>query len=191
MHVHEDVFYSISVGSRIADKLRLPHKNPACQNLCYLTSNTSSNQFMLITYIIKMKRANPVKRICPCWNVISQIFYATFAMSHSAVRLSFQMGMRFKWGSQELLRPEAFRNPIARGLAFTPTSFFCLHYFFWTLDFSFQGHYIRSFRLFCGLYQSVHLYRFFFQSFMTLWLLFWTWLLGIWLFCMLLLCLLC
>ncbi len=148
-------------------------------------------QFFFYAYIIKMKRTNPWKRICPYWKTISQIIYATFAMSHSAGRLSFQMEIQFKWGSPRIIKTRAFRNPIARGLAFTLTSFFCLHYFFWTLDFSFQGHYMRSFRLFCGPWRSVYLYCFFFQSFMTLWPLFWTWLLGIWLLCMLLLCLLC
>ena len=41
----------------------------------YLTSITSWNQFMLIAYTIKIKRANPAKRICLYWKTISQIFW--------------------------------------------------------------------------------------------------------------------
>jgi hypothetical protein len=31
----------------------------------YLAKTTTWNQFLFITYIITMKRANPIKRICP------------------------------------------------------------------------------------------------------------------------------
>jgi hypothetical protein len=51
--------------SLIFDILRVSHENRACQNLWYLTSNTSCNQFLFITYIIKMKRANPAKKNLP------------------------------------------------------------------------------------------------------------------------------
>jgi len=40
----------------------------------YLAINTTWSHFLLITYIIKMKRANPVKWICLYWKTISQIF---------------------------------------------------------------------------------------------------------------------
>jgi len=53
--------------------LRLPHENRACKNLCFLTNIPTQVQFMLITYIAKMKRANPRKMDLPYWKTISQI----------------------------------------------------------------------------------------------------------------------
>ena len=49
------------------DTLRKSHENRSCQNLWYLTISTTRSQFMLITYTIKTKRANPVEWICPYW----------------------------------------------------------------------------------------------------------------------------
>jgi len=41
----------------------------------YITKTTTRSQFMLMTYIIKTKRANPAKRIYPFEKMISHDFF--------------------------------------------------------------------------------------------------------------------
>ena len=49
-------------------------------NMCYLVKSTTWSQFLLITDIIKLKRAKHVKWICPYWKTISQLLNQLFKL---------------------------------------------------------------------------------------------------------------